>query len=95
MTLAIYRALAPQVGALMPEEPAKTGLMEGVRAGCMALIATAQRRLALRRARRELLAMPDATLKDFGIYRSEIEWTIRYGREDGTHRWRNRGREPR
>jgi len=81
MTLATYLASVPQSGAVMPAEPAKRGLLDHVQVGWMALVAAAQRRLILQRARRELQAMPDTALKDFGIDRSEIEWRIRYGRD--------------
>jgi uncharacterized protein YjiS (DUF1127 family) len=83
MTLATYLAAVPQDGAVMPAEPAKSGLLDYVQGGWMAVVAAAQRRLALQRARRELQAMPDRALKDFGIDRSEIEWRIRCGRDGG------------
>jgi uncharacterized protein YjiS (DUF1127 family) len=83
MTLATYLAAVPQSGAAIPAQPAKSGLLNHVQVGWMAVVAAAQRRLALQRARRELQAMPDRALKDFGIDRSEIEWRIRYGRDGG------------
>ncbi|WP_046864659.1 DUF1127 domain-containing protein [Microvirga massiliensis] len=45
-----------------------------------ALIASASRRAALRRARCGLLEMPDHLLKDLGITRSEIAWIVEHGR---------------
>lgn len=81
MTHATYPAAAPRVSAFASGEPAKRGLLEHVQVGWMALIAAAERRLALQRARRELRAMPDRALRDFGIDRSEIEWRIRCSRD--------------
>lgn len=83
MTLATYLAAVPQSGAVIPVEPAKRGLLDHVQVGWTVMVAAAQRRLALQRARRELQAMPDRALKDFGIGRSEIEWRIRCGRDVG------------
>ena len=43
---------------------------------------SASRWIARRRARRELLTMPDYMLADIGISRSEVESAVRYGRPD-------------
>jgi uncharacterized protein YjiS (DUF1127 family) len=45
-----------------------------------ALLVSAGRRAALRRARRELMEMPDHLLRDLGITRSEIAWIVEQGR---------------
>jgi uncharacterized protein YjiS (DUF1127 family) len=48
------------------------------------------RRAALRRARRELLVLPDSMLTDMGISRSEIPSVVRDGRPDPTRLPRGR-----
>jgi uncharacterized protein YjiS (DUF1127 family) len=57
----------------------------------------ANRHCAIRRAKRELLDLPDVLLKDMGVTRSEVETLVRYGRIDrsvgmprraGSARWR-------
>ena len=51
-----------------------------------ALVVRAGRRAALRRARREMLAMPDHLLKDIGLTRAEIRFSVEhdwFGRTDG------------
>jgi uncharacterized protein YjiS (DUF1127 family) len=44
----------------------------------------ASRQVAIRRARRELLELPDSMLKDMGITRGEITSVVEYGRADVT-----------
>ena len=44
----------------------------------------ASRQLAIRRARRELLELPDSMLKDMGITRGEIASVVEFGRTDTT-----------
>jgi uncharacterized protein YjiS (DUF1127 family) len=44
----------------------------------------ASRRVAIRRARRELLELPDSMLKDMGITRGEITAVVEFGRADTT-----------
>ena len=44
----------------------------------------ASRHVAIRRARRELLELPDSMLKDMGITRGEIASVVEYGRTDIT-----------
>ena len=41
-------------------------------------------RVAIRRARRELLELPDSMLKDMGITRGEITSVVEFGRADTT-----------
>jgi len=44
----------------------------------------ASQRVAIRRARRELLELPDSMLKDMGITRGEITSVVEFGRADTT-----------
>ena len=44
----------------------------------------ASQRCAIRRARRELLELPDFMLKDLGINRTEIGYIVEHGRTDTT-----------
>ena len=46
----------------------------------------ASQRVAIRRARRELLELPDAMLKDMGITRGEVASVVEFGRADTTRR---------
>ena len=55
-------------------------------AGLSRWLETASRRVAMRRARRELFAMPDFMLADIGLTRGEIASAVRHGRPDlGRH----------
>jgi uncharacterized protein YjiS (DUF1127 family) len=49
-------------------------------AGLARWLKTASRRVAMRRARRELFAMPDFMLADIGLTRGEIASAVRHGR---------------
>jgi len=44
----------------------------------------ASRQVAIRRARRELLELPDSMLKDMAITRGEVASVVEYGRADVT-----------
>jgi uncharacterized protein YjiS (DUF1127 family) len=44
----------------------------------------ANRHCAIRRAKRELLDLPDVLLKDMGVSRSAVETLVHYGRIDGS-----------
>ncbi|QJP17133.1 DUF1127 domain-containing protein [Starkeya sp. ORNL1] len=44
----------------------------------------ANRHCVIRRAKRELLDLPDVLLKDMGVSRSEVETLVHYGRIDGS-----------
>jgi uncharacterized protein YjiS (DUF1127 family) len=50
----------------------------------------ASRQVAIRRARRELLDLPDFMLADLGISRSEVDSVVRHGRADATRLPRGR-----
>lgn len=85
MSFGSCRDHAPRGAAVMPERDA---FMHRFWQGCTATVAWARRCRAERKARRELLGLSNAMLKDLGVDRSEVVSIVRYGRTDATRRTR-------
>jgi uncharacterized protein YjiS (DUF1127 family) len=50
--------------------------------GSLRLIAAIANELRVRRDMRQLAAMDDYMLKDIGLHRGEIEYSVRYGKDE-------------
>jgi uncharacterized protein YjiS (DUF1127 family) len=78
---------AVERGTVFDGEAAAGGIgVKRLTARIFAFVTGAGRRAAHRRARREMLAMPDHLLKDIGLTRAEIRFSVehdRFGRTDG------------
>lgn len=87
MSLTITNGFASAVSA---REASGSHLPERLSLAVGGLFRLIGRQVALRRARRELLGMPDYMLADMGISRSEIASVVRYGAPDPTRLARGR-----
>jgi uncharacterized protein YjiS (DUF1127 family) len=58
------------------------GCLAAAMRGIMLLIAAIANELRIRRDMRQLAAMDDHMLKDIGLRRGEIEYCVRYGRDE-------------